>query len=173
MEYKRWLPVLLGLALVAGCARSDPLATKVAARSPIAFAMWHSQTGTALSAEQWRDFDAAVQEIKFQVAAEYAATGTEAVDEAMRQRVDEQTVRRVLELGDLARLTRLKSDRAELAHFLEVNATMRTRPDDQASIAYLKGLRDRQVARLEALDAEIAERRAQMRSRSSGAAPGR
>lgn len=167
-----WLPVLLML-VAAGCSRSGPLESKVTASSPISFAMWRNELGTDLSSEQWQEFDQAIQEIKFQVAAEFAATGTEAVDQAMRERVNGLTVREVFEQGARARLARLKGDREQLAHFLEVNATMRTRPDDEASIAYLQQLHERQVARLAAVDGEIAQQTTRLRQLEAAAGSSR
>lgn len=153
---------LAALAGLAGCSRADRLAITVDAKSPIAFAMWRAQVGSDFAPAEWHDFDAALQEIRFQITADYQATGSEAVDAALRERINGQAVRAVLVMGTRARLRRLQGDRSELEHFLAENATLRTRPDDRESMAYLRAVHDRQAAQLVEIKTEIAIQEARL-----------
>ncbi len=162
---------LLGLLVLTACGPSEPTARRVSARTPIAFSIWRSDVGSALTPEQWQEFDTAIQEMKYRITAETVATGTEAVDEALRERIDGQTVHRVFLLGARARLDRLRSDREQLEHLMEVNALVRTRPDDEASIAYLRNIHDRQTGELADLKEKIASQEAKVRQLEAEEAP--
>ena len=157
------LLALVGAGLESGCARTAPLDQTVDAHSPIALAMWRSRVGNDLSRAQWQEFDHSVQEIKFRIMADYVATGALAVDESLREKIDGQTVRQVLEMGCRATLSRLQGDREQVEHFMSVNATLRTRPNDEASIAYLRGVHESQVTQLKQITGQIAAGEAHLR----------
>ena len=110
-----------------------------------------------LSAEQWREFDAMIQEIKLRVMADKEATGSEGVEAAMRGRIHGRTFQEVLAMGYEFKLQRLEADRVELARAMDMNAQLITKPGDKASADPLETLRQRQQARLDRLIAEIAE----------------
>ena len=153
--------LLLGLAFVlaalsASCQRGDPAQHPVTAATVTEFTRWRTGLSDKLSAEQWREFDLVVQEIKLRVMADKEATGSEAVDAAMRKRIHGKTLSQVLALGTDYKIQRLTADRAELARTLEQNTSMRGKAGDTAAGKHLDSLRERQQARLERLDAEIA-----------------
>jgi hypothetical protein len=154
----RALFTLLCVALAcaaAGCGPSDPLENRVVAGSALSLAMWRSDAQRELSAQQLADFDRATQEIRFHVMADGTATGGAAVQDAMLQMIDRQTVRHVLQQGLGWELDRAEAERSTLEAGMKTNALMRTRPGDTDSSNYLSDLRERQVARLKAATDEV------------------
>ncbi len=165
------LPVLLFLLVSSGIAylstRHQPLPSDqvITTRSPLDLAMWKHRHLLEHSAAEWYEFDLALLELKYRITARYEATGSDAVEHELQATINGATFRQVLRLGDRAKLARLADEKAQLEYFLKVNATLRTRPDDEASIAYLRSLRDRQTSRLDALVREIADTRSKLAAR--------
>lgn len=144
--------ITLGLG---GCGPSDWHAEPISARSTTAFATWRMKAADGLTRDEWRDFDAALQEIRLRVTAEREASGSRAVEEAMCARINGRNFREVLALGSQAKLARLGPIRAELARALADNALLVVAPGDRASAGYLNTLRERQEKHLRDVDAEI------------------
>ncbi len=170
----RNMPVTVYLVLVLGALvaafvpnprHTAPGDQVVSARSALDLSMWRSRHALEHSPVEWSEFDEALLELRYRITAGYEATGSEAVAQAMCQRIDGLPYRRVIQLGYEARLARLADDKAQLESFLAVNATLRTRPDDEPSIAYLRSLRERQLIHLAELDREIAETQAKVAAR--------
>ena len=61
--------------------------------------MWKSQITGRLTAQQSRDLDEAIQELKLAIMAGHDATGSAEIDGAMRAKIDRRTVREALRLG--------------------------------------------------------------------------
>jgi len=99
--------LLVGLIL-AGCQRVDPLDQVVIAPSPVRLNMWKSRMEGPPSLRQ--DFEAALQEIRYGIMMDRTASGSEAVDQALRAMVDGRTLRQVLRRGYSERLLRLESE---------------------------------------------------------------
>jgi hypothetical protein len=150
------LLLAVAIAAVAGCERADPHASLVEATSGSGLGRWRIQAGERFTREEWREFDAALQELRLRVMAERQASGSEAVQEAMCSRINGLTFREVLVLGHEATLLRLRPVRDELKRAVDTNALLVTKPGDRASASYLENLSARQTERLEKIDAEIA-----------------
>src|SRR4051794_30959849 len=90
----------LGLAFIAAvtasCSRTDPHAVPIDARSPHRLASWRENLSERFKRAEWREFQAALQEIRLGVMAERAASGSAAVEEAMCARVNGRTFHDVL-----------------------------------------------------------------------------
>jgi hypothetical protein len=143
--------------LVAGCRRTEPLDQPVSADSPQVFSSWKGDMRNRLSSQQWRDFDVATAEINFTIMTERRATGSAAIDEAMRSSVDGHTVREIVIMGYESKAARLRDERTTLEKNIQENARLRTRPNDTASADYLAMARQRQSERLAKVTAELAE----------------
>jgi hypothetical protein len=137
-------------AALCGCHPTNPLDRKIMASSPIDFMWWRADASKNLDREQWREFDEAIQEIRFRMTIDHIASGRDAVDQAMRERINGRTVREVLIMGYRSRLDRLDTERAESMKVITTNARLVTRPGDTASADYL---RKRRKAESEALNA--------------------
>jgi hypothetical protein len=149
--------VLLAAALAgAGCVRKEPLDMKVRADSPIAYALWLNQVHDSLGRESMDDLDEAIQEIRFKEMAEGKATGSDAVDGAMRAAIDGRTLRDVLRFGLGWELYRLEAERAQLDAAMRENAWMRIKKGDTDAAEYLNDLRRNQEARLKEATAKTA-----------------
>ena len=144
--------VLLG---VSGCGPNDPLDRVVAADSSAAFAMWKSQITGRLTAQQSRDLDEAIQELKLAIMAGREATGSAEIDGAMRAKIDRRTVREALRLGFENKGKRLELERTGLLIATEQNSRLITRLCDAKSSVYLDQFREKQAARLAAADREL------------------
>jgi hypothetical protein len=156
----RWRVAAAVLSLAAGgCAPRDPLDTRVSADTYTSFSIFMAKIGERLGPEGTKDLNEAVQEFRFRVMAEGKASGSDAVDEAMRQAIDGRTVGEVLRGGLGRELTRLEAERDQLRKSMAENALMRTRPGDHDSANYLTDLRQRQEVRLQAVSDGIARTR--------------
>lgn len=146
-----WAAIVL---MVAGCAR-DPAQAPVEAGTARALATWRMKVANRFTLAEWKEFEAALQEIRLRVMAERAASGSEAVEEALCARINGRTMRDVLLMGYEARLSRLRPLRGELKKAVEGNELLVTKPGDRASATYLEDLRARQNERLQKTEAEI------------------
>ena len=159
------LALLLGFlaAVAGGCARDDARMEPVDARSPSAFMRWRTGAGKTIKVEEWKEFDAMLQELKLRVTAEKRASGTEAVEAAMRADIDGKLFRDVLLMGYEARLKRVVPERGEVKLALEENLRRAMREKSGTTTAGdIERMRDRQDKRLKELDDEIEHARTQV-----------
>ena len=153
------------LLVMAGCAPSDPLEQKVSATTADRFATWRAHIMSDSGAETRRRVEEALQEIRLQVAGERelkramgerVTSGTDVIDEAVRERVNGRRLVEVLQLGYELRVRRLKEELAGLQDAMSKNAQLITRPGDLESKHHLEGLQERQRARVEKYRADVA-----------------
>jgi len=128
------------------------------------FAMWRNDLGPRLSPAQWAAFDASVQELKYQATIKGSATGSEAIDEAMREAVNGLKVHDAILLGLRARLERFNGESAEIDKIISTNTRLKTRPDDTASAAYLDSVRRGHTERRDKIRADIQKTEEQIAS---------
>jgi hypothetical protein len=150
-----WILCAALACALSGCAPSDPLDTKVIANDELGLSMWKGDVARSLTLRQAADIDLALQEIRFHIMATGAASGSKAVEDAMLQSVDGQTLRHVLQEGLGWGLERSEAERSTLEAGMKTNALMRTRPGDTDSANYLADLRQRQVKRLKAATDDV------------------
>lgn len=162
------IPGLIMLATV-GCGPSDPLDRVVDAGSATAFNIWKSQSTGRLSPQHLRDLDEVVQELKLAVMAGREATGADAIEEAVRAKIDKHTLRDALRLGYESKIKRLEVERKGLMIATEQNGRLVTRPGDTESSDYLKRFQEKQNTRLQAAESEF--RSAQEKLQALGGAP--
>jgi hypothetical protein len=117
--------------------------------------LWRDRVGGGLTPAQCLDFDAALQEIRFNIMADGEATGARAIEEALREKIAGRTVRQVLQIGYESKLARLNADSEKLDSFIRRNAQLR--PVDGISADFLVDVHDEQVSRLRAMDEESEE----------------
>ncbi len=148
---------LLGFVLIfgGGCGASDLMDQTVSAKSPVAFNAWQSRFASRASSDERRQFETALQEIRYKIMADKEATGSDPISDALRKKVHERSVREVLQLGGELRLLRLLKEHAALHAVMRQNAMLQTREGDKASEDYLVQFHQKQLARLEKLEAEI------------------
>ncbi|MBI5766185.1 MAG: hypothetical protein HZA93_00200 [Verrucomicrobia bacterium] len=155
----RLLPRVVSLALavllLVACGPRDPLERTVAAESANAFAMWRSQAGGYLNTAQLQEVDEAIKELKLQVMNNREATGTEAVETAMRAKIHGRSLRTLLRSAYEAKIKRLEVDLKGLAIATEQNSRLTTRPGDTESTAYLERFRQKQAGRREAAEQDL------------------
>ncbi len=142
-----------------GCAKQDPRAAPVKSGSPSAFARWRTMASGEIRAEEWREFDALLQELRMRVTAEKRASGSEAVEAAMRADIDGKTFQEVLLMGYEARLKRVIPERGEVELAMSENIRRATREKGTTTAGDIERMRERQDKRLKELDAEIAQAR--------------
>ena len=142
-------------AFAAGCGPSDPLERKIAAESATAFSMWRSQANGFLTAAQCKEVDEAAKELKLAVMNNRETTGTDAVEEAMRAKIHDRTVREMLRAAYEAKIKRLEVDLKGLLIAAEQNSRLTTKAGDTESSSYLSGFRERQMARLNSVQEEL------------------
>lgn len=151
-------PLLAGLLFVAtGCQKADPRKEPVQAQSPSAFSRWRSMIGTEIKPEEWREFDAMLQEIRLRVTAEKQASGTEAVEAAMRSRIHGLAFVDVIALGYEGRLMRVRPERQETLNAMRINAQGAGQLEGMQLGTEMERMRQAQAKRLAQLDAQIDE----------------
>ena len=157
-----WIPRTLWSLLFAwvllfgvGCGARDLMDRTVTAKSPVAFNTFQSRFASRASPEERRQFEAALQEIRYKIMADKEATGSDPISDALRTKVNGRSVREVLQLGVELRLLRLLKEHAALHTVMRQNAMLQTREGDKASEDYLVQFHQKQLARLEKLEAEI------------------
>jgi hypothetical protein len=147
--------ILIGLVFAtSGCDRSDPHVVK--AKTPLDFVAWRARAQEQLPTQDWKEFDTLVQEIRFDIMANHEATGSDAVDVALRERIDGHTMNEVMRLGLEGKLNRLDAERAQVEDFMQKNSQLQTREGDTASADYLAKKRTDQTAKRDRLKTEIA-----------------
>ncbi len=149
--------VLLG----AGCHPDNPLDERVSARRPLDYTMWRARIADRLDATQAQELDAMVEEIRLGIMVEGRATGSEAIDEALRQQIDGRTLREVLVSGYEKKWQRLDLEKVRTEEFADKDAQLRFKPGDEESRAYIDGVVGKMKTRLAeiALEMETIDRR--------------
>jgi hypothetical protein len=143
--------------LTAGCQRTPRWDRVVEADTQPAFGVWQRAQQDDFSKAEWAEFETALQDIKVRIIALREASGTEAVNDALRPKIHGQTVRQVLQQGLEARIWRLKVECDELTKMIAGNTTLRTAPGDTASAEYLERKERDQQARLQRAMRDIAQ----------------
>jgi len=141
--------------MVTGCSRTPAIEQTVAASSDFNLMMWKADVAADFSRQEWKDFDAAVQEIKYGVMIAGEATGSARVWTATLAKMDGLTVRQVLQQGLGQKLARLTEERAKFFGYVTNNERLRVAPGDEASVDYLRMVRERQEERISLLTEQI------------------
>lgn len=142
------------LLVFSGCDRTNPQERRVTAPDSDGFARWRRSVATRYSPQEWREFDAALQQIRARISATDSARG-DAIDTAVCSLINGRTWREIQLLGAEAELQRLNALRAELKSNIDGNALIVTRATDAESTRTLRDFRERQAQRLGDLDAQI------------------
>jgi hypothetical protein len=143
------------VSMVSACSRKPPLEQIVAAPSDFGLMMWKADVANDFSRQEWQDFDAAVQEIKYSVMIDGEASGSAGVWAATLQKLDGLSVREVLKLGLGHKLERITQDRDKFAEYITHNDQLRVRPGDEDSVDYLRTLQEHQNRRIALLTEQI------------------
>jgi len=150
-------------SVLVGCHPVKPLDQTIPAGSSNEFTLWRKHVRQSLDAAQWADFDVAVQEIKIRMMIDRIASGGEAVDEAMRARINGSSVREVLKIGFRSKYDRLNGERSELEDVIKINAKMRTIPGHTDSEDFLREKRRLQAEDLETIMEKIRQVEAKLK----------
>ena len=169
LRFVSLLFILVGAFALGGCAKKPRLERVVAAETARDFAAWQRDNRDAFTAEEWTEFEAVLQDLKVRIIALQEATGSDAVNDALRPKLHGRTVRDVLKQGYEARLWRLNVERTEFEKMIAGNATLQTRPGDVASQNYLTQKAREQQARLERTKAGIREAEEKLKALSAPA----
>jgi len=126
----------MGLALLLGCAKIPPGQQRVEADTPINFAMWRSRNGDVLTPQEWASFDLALDEFKLKIMMDGQASGSEAVDLALRTKIDGMKLGEVMQSGLQMRRDRILAAQAVLEESLLINSRLKLKPgyDEKAQM---------------------------------------
>jgi hypothetical protein len=138
-----------------GCSRGDPWTEPVWSTSAAAYTTWHSRVAENMPAERRKQVDQALQDIRFKIMGDRAATGSAAIEGELRRRIDGRPLREVVQWGVELRLERLRGEFAGLKGAMNANLRLVTRPGDSESRRHLDGVEARQKQRLDDLSAAI------------------
>ena len=149
---------LLGLLLLAGCARTPPLEQPVDAETPMLFNLWRAKLNDALPREDWRWFDVAMQEFKFQLMLAGKISGSAAIDAAVRERIHGRPLGEVLREGLQAHLQRKTAERDDMKTAFQRNEEKRAlvKPGQDGLLRDLNFHQDNLRQNLAKLEEEVA-----------------
>lgn len=119
--------LLVVLATAGGCSRPSPYLAPIEARTPLGFTLWRTQAGDALTTEEWRWFDRVVQEHRYVLMQQGLASGSDAVDAALRKSLDGRPLSEVMREGLQMLLRRKTAELDELSTALKANESRRHR----------------------------------------------
>lgn len=145
------------LALLTGCSRPSANQQTVEANTPINFALWRSKNSDLLTPKEWALFDQAMEEFKFQVMLSGQASGSEAIDNAVRAKIDGMKLTEAIQSGLQSRLKRLQADKSVLEESLAINSRVRLKPDDDDKAAALAAKLKMQTERLEKMNRTVSQ----------------
>ncbi|PTX91252.1 hypothetical protein [Opitutus sp. ER46] len=156
--------MIAGLVVLAptACKRAAAPPPPVQAQTSRGLAEWRRVNSGRHTADEWREFDAMLQEIRLGVMVDREATGSEAIDAVVRQKINGRSFAEVLAIGYGAKRHRLVPLRDELKKTIDGNAWLVTKEGDAAGAAHLASVRARQERQLQEFDAQIAETERQL-----------
>jgi hypothetical protein len=149
------LRALVSLLLLTGCAPTPPFERAVEAESTMQFAMWRTNVGPGLTREEWQWFDVALQEFKFQLMLDQKVSGSDALDTAVRERINGRQLREVMREGLQGHLHRKTAERDELEAAIAINAKRKIRPDDTVMLRDLADHQENLRRKLTKLNDEL------------------
>ena len=157
MRFRTFLP-LLALAVGLGesaCNRTDPRFVPISSSSSGAYARWRMSVSDSIRVEEWREFDAMLQELRVRIMANREATGHDAIESALRSKIHGATFREVLIIGLQAKLNRLGPEREAVRRVMNANARSAGILGKFESTAEFEDARTQQEKRMLAIDEEI------------------
>lgn len=143
------------LILVAGCGPIDIQTAKVAADDTTTFFRWKRDVGNQLSAEQQRQLEVTQQELRLDIQLRQTASGHDAIESAMCERLNRLTIKGALLLGAQLKWQRQAAERDDLQRVASRNAQLITKPGDQAAAAELERYRGTFQQRIKKLTQEL------------------
>lgn len=162
MHSPRVFPVILGILFLAGCARIPPAQQPVEASSAIEFSMWRTRLNDELTREEWRWFDVAMQEFKYQLMLDQKVSGSAAIETAVREKIHGRTLADVMREGLQAHLRRKTAERDELEAAIAINAKRRIPPGDTALQQEFAAHQEKLKKKIPGLNAELATVQAEL-----------
>ncbi len=158
------LPAALCLTFLLGCSRTPPYQQQVEADTPLNFAMWRSKHSDALTSKEWSLFNQAVDELKLKILMNGQASGGEAVDEALRAKIDGVKLCDVLREGLKIRRDRLSAEKTILEESLTYNSQIKLKPGKEGMAPLLAEKIADQSVRLKKLKETVAEAEADLQA---------
>lgn len=164
---------IIAVTTLVGCRRGgDRFERKIEAGTAGGYTVWRGRMAGDFTLAERKEFDDAVQEVKYAIMRAGKVSGPDAIDHAWRTTIDQRTIREVMRLGYEARFSRLDQSRIELVTAMERNATLKTKPGDDESVAYLVRFREQQEERLRGIEREISATEQKLRTLVGGSAAG-
>jgi hypothetical protein len=142
--------------LLTGCAPTIPYHQPVEAGTPLQFNTWRAKVGADLTQEEWQWFDLAMQEFKFQLMLDQTVSGRDAIDVAVRERINGRRLVDVVREGLQAHLKRKTAERDELEAAIAINSKRKIRPDDTTMLQDLANHQENLRRKLAKLNDELA-----------------
>ena len=142
-------------AACVSCTRVDPQHAPVAAENVATFATWQRDVAAEFPPDLKPEFADALQEMRFHITAQNEATGHDAIEAVLCQRINARTVEQVLVTGAELKWQRLAAEWDGLQVAINTNANLITKPGDRVAATYLEQTRSQQQQRLDRIAAEI------------------
>lgn len=143
------------LAAVTGCTRTPIEDSLIAADDTTTFYRWKRDTASQLSPEQQRQLETTLAELRLDIMFRQVATGHDAIESAVCERLNRLPVKEALLLGAQLKWHRLAAERDDLQRVINANSRLITKPGDQAAAADLDQYRAKQQQRADTVAQEL------------------
>jgi hypothetical protein len=132
------------------CTRTPIEDSKITAADTTEFFRWKRDAMNALSPERQRQLESTIEELRLDIMFKREASGHDAIEAAVCQRLNNLTVKQALLLGAQTKWQRLAAERDDLQRVINANAHLITKPGDETAALDLGEFRAKQQQRLDA-----------------------
>ncbi len=150
------------LFFLPACTRVEPMDRTVDSSTYTSFTMWMNHAAEDLAPEQLADLRRALQQMRYAIMADGSASGSDAVETELMERVNGHTVRDVIGMGLMAELRRATAERDEVTKFLDRDNHAWVPDYDYKKRMELEHIIEVHEARLKAATDEVSDLRARM-----------
>lgn len=152
----------VGCLFLAGC-QKPVLDTRVSAASQEDLDRWLANEGARLTPGQQQELRNMEQELKVAIMTSGEATGSEAVNQRLLEKINGLTLREVLLRSHQAAADRLERERKLYQGTLDSQSSLRTRPGDTASADYVAATTGNTGETVDRLNDQIAKNNARIK----------
>jgi len=137
MNNKLCIAFTLFVLLASGCGEGNPLDSKIKSIDKNDYLFWYGKFVRTVPNRVERQFEEALQEIKFEIMAQKRASGPNDIERVLWEEINNVTARGVIIRGFASKKQRLEYELKLAEQILSANSSMTTNPGDTESYKVL------------------------------------